>query len=130
MIIHYHTEYLLLTWLDTFAVFTQCLYLEHLEIVRTLTYTSLSSLNPLRLLDTEHYPDNLKQKIEVRRLKTLTIENCMSVYLILDLVQTNKHLRKLKITRKSFHHQMILSDTLFLEEIDVKLSPIVTYTMV
>jgi hypothetical protein len=54
----------------------------------------------------------------------------MSVYLILDLVQTNRHLRKLRIKRKSFCQQMILSDTLFLEEIDVKLSPLVKYTMV
>jgi hypothetical protein len=104
--------------------------LEHLEIKRNLTYSSISSLNPLKLLDTEHYPDNLKQKIEVRKLKTLIIENCMSVYLILDLVQTNKHLKKLRIKRKSFHHQMILSDTLFLEEIDVKLSPVVSYITV
>ncbi len=50
----------MLTWLDTYALFTQCIALEHLEVRRNLKFRTLSSLNQLRLLDTQHYPDNLK----------------------------------------------------------------------
>ena len=50
----------------------------------------------------------------------MVIENYFSIYLIIDLVQVNKHLRKMRIKRKTFQQSMILSDTLYLEEIDVK----------
>jgi hypothetical protein len=81
----------------------------------------------MQLADTQHYPDGLKQKIEVKLLQTLIIENCFSVYLIIDLVQCNRQLRRLKIKRKTFQQPMMLSDTLYLEELDVKLCPEVTF---
>jgi hypothetical protein len=47
--------------------------------------------------------------------------------LIIDLVQCNRQLRRLKIKRKTFQQPMMLSDTLYLEELDVKLCPEVTF---
>lgn len=63
----------------------------------------------------------------MKLLQTLIIENCFSVYLIIDLVQCNRQLKRLKIKRKTFQQPMMLSDTLYLEELDVKLCPEVAF---
>ena len=42
LVIHFNTEPLFISWVDTYALFTECHQLEHLEVVRKLKYQSLA----------------------------------------------------------------------------------------
>ncbi|CDW74619.1 UNKNOWN [Stylonychia lemnae] len=119
------TEPLYMSWIDQYLLFTDAINLEHLEIKRRLKFRTIASKQSQlfkRLQDSHHYPLGLKGRLKISNLKTLIIEEYFSIYLIIDLVQINRQLKHLRLKRKSFDQQLILSDTLFLEMIDVKLN--------
>ena len=43
LVINFNTEPQLLSWVDTFTLFTECINLEHLEVKRQLKFRTLAS---------------------------------------------------------------------------------------
>ncbi|KEJ82799.1 hypothetical protein OXYTRIMIC_456 [Oxytricha trifallax] len=119
-----NTEPLFMCWIDMYMLFIDAVNLEHLEVVRNVKFRTISSQQSRLfkvLPDSHYYPLGLKGRIKLTKLRTLIVKNYLSMYMIIDLIQLNKNLTYLKLNRKSFNQQLILSDTLFLERIDVKL---------
>lgn len=103
--IQMNAENIFLAWVDCKALFKSCINLEHLEISRCLKYRTIArKIRDIhkQLKDSNYFPDKVKGKIKMHKLKTLIIKNYFNIHFITELVANNRYLQNLKIHRKSY----------------------------